>query len=163
MKLAFYKAFQSRRTGESRYSYLKRLWLDWVIATASLGRYSHVELVDGEDWFSISPRTGTVQFRKIIPKETSWDFVPLNLTEDDIILVRKEFERYDGYKYDYLGAIFSITVFCVNFKDKVFCSEVCANILRKTKKYKELPKGCVLSPTDLNRRIKDYQIWKRQR
>ena len=154
MKLAFYKAFQHKPKDETYIKYVKRLWLDWVIATASFGKYSHVELVDGEDWFSISPRTGNAQKRKILPKEGRWDFVELDLSLEDEKIIYAEISKYVGYKYDYLGAIFSISPFCIQFDNRVFCSEVGVNVLNKTAKYSYLRDGCKYSPSKMHSCIK---------
>lgn len=155
MKLAFYKAFQKKPKDETYTKYIKRLWLDWVIAIASFGKYSHVELVDGEDWFSISPRSGEAVKRKIIPKKESWDFINLKLDEEDEARVREQIPRYIGVKYDYVGAIFSITPLCIQKPNRVFCSEVATNILNKTLRYFYLGDGCKYSPSKLYKGIID--------
>lgn len=153
MKLAFYRAFQPKGKGESLWRYAKRLWLDWLIAAASLGRHSHVEIVDGEWWFGISPRTGKAQMRKIEPKQGRWDFVELDLDTHYIETVYRELERYRGYRYDYIGALFSITPLCIQKPNRVFCSEVTTNILNKTLRYYYLGDGCKYSPSALYKRL----------
>ena len=149
MKLAFYKAFQPKSKDETYTKYIKRLWLDWLIACASFGKYSHVELVVGDEWFSISPRTGKAQKRKINPKCARWDFVELHLSGVDKDIVMIQVNNYVGFKYDYLGAIFSITPFCIQRSNKIFCSEVTVNVLNHTHKYGWLKDGCRYSPSKL--------------
>jgi hypothetical protein len=157
MKLAFYVAFQPKPKDETYVKYVKRLWLDWVIAVASFGKYSHVELVDGEDWFSISPRTGRASVRRIKPKAGRWEFLELSLDHFDKKTVNELFSVYEGYKYDYVGALFSITRFCIQKPNKIFCSEVCTNILNKTYKYRALGDGCKYSPSKLYKKVKTWQ------
>jgi len=149
LRLAFYVAFQKRRADEKYFDYIRRLWLDWLIACLSVGKYSHVEIVIGNKWFSVSPRTNSSQYRKIKPRPESWDYIDLNLSKDEECIVLDEIEKYMGMKYDYTGAITSVTPICIQAEHKVFCSEVCANIIRKTKTYSFLSKGCKYSPSAL--------------
>jgi hypothetical protein len=157
MKLAFYVAFQPKPKDETYVKYVKRLWLDWVIAIVSLGRHSHVELVDGDDWFSISPRTGEAGVRQIKPKAGRWEFLELPLDQFDEWIVKSLFNEYKGKRYDYIGAVFSITKLCIQKPDKVFCSEVCVDILNKTYKYRYLGDGCKYSPAKLYKKVKSWQ------
>ena len=155
MKLAFYKAYQKKLKDEKFSSYVKRLWLDWVIAIASLGKYSHVELVDGDGWFSISPRTNSAKWRKIEPKTGRWDFVELDLTQHQKAKIRAKINKYMGMKYDYIGAIFSITPFCIQKNNKVFCSELVVNLINRTAGYDWLRDGCKYSPSKLHKRLEN--------
>jgi len=149
MKLAFYRAFQKKSKDETYAEYAKRLWLDWVIAIASFGKYSHVELVIGDEWFSISPRTGKAQKRTLKPKVGRWDYVALELGDIDREMVLIQMNNYIDYKYDYIGAIFSIMPFCIQQDSKIFCSEVAVNVLNHTHKYAWLKDGCRYSPSKL--------------
>ena len=147
MKLAFYKAFQKKPEDETYARYVRRLWLDWAIAILSFGKHSHVEIVDGDDWFSISPRTGKAEKRHITPKEGRWDILELQLDDEDIDTIKAKIQRYIGYKYDYLGAVFSVTPFCIQKDSKIFCSEAGVDILNQTKRYSFLGDGCKYSPS----------------
>lgn len=149
MKIAFYKAFQPRRDSESIFKYIKRLWLDWAVAIMSMGKYSHVELIIDDFWFSISPRSGVFEYRKINYNPDSWDVFDLGMNHRDILNAKKQISKYVDKRYDYIGALTSIMPFCIELDDRIFCSEVCTDILAKTNKYSFLPDGCRLTPSEL--------------
>ena len=138
MRLAFYKAFQSKGT-----------MLDKTIAVASLGRFSHVEMVfpDGK-CFSISPRENVVRFKNIELDPKQWELIDLKPTLD-IDKIYEKINDFDKYKYDYFGAIFSITPLCLQLKNKVFCSELVTDVLRAQAPYYFLREGCKYSPNEL--------------
>jgi len=138
MKVAFYKAFQPKAT-----------FLDKIIAIFSFGRYSHVELVfPNGDCFSISPRDKKGRFKKISLNEEQWDIIELDGAIDARLLRRKA-KTFLDYKYDYIGAIFSIMPFCIQKNKRIFCSEVVANLLKKSPIYSGLRDGCIYSPSEL--------------
>lgn len=147
MKLAFYKAWQKEAT-----------WLDCLIAVASLGKHSHVEMIfaTGES-FSISASTkvskvylGTKEYL-----EEEWDLLELDLSAEEDAETFETIHDYLNFKYDHLGAVFSIFRTC-EFEDrkKFFCSELVVEVLRKFTKYKWLKKGCKYNPSRLYRKLK---------
>ena len=145
MKIAFYKAFQPKAT-----------FLDKVIAIFSFGWYSHVELIcEDELCYSISARDKKVRFKEITLNSEQWEILNLNLEEPEIKEIREKAKRYTGLKYDYIGAIFSIFPFCIQKRNRMFCSELTANLLRNTVEYHDLKPGCRYSPSGLYNRIKD--------
>jgi len=146
MKLAFYKAFQPNASS-----------LDKVIAVATFGNYSHIEIVFSDDeWFSISAREGITRFKDIHPKEGSWDFIELDFVdEDQEKIVRQNAKNYLGFRYDYVGALFSATPLCIQKDKKMFCSEVVGIILSKSGII-PLGDGCKYSPNGLYKKINNY-------
>jgi len=144
MKVAFYKAFQPKAT-----------FLDKIIAIFSFGRYSHVELVfPNGDCFSISPRDNGGRFKKISLNEEQWEIIELDSVVDARML-RARAKKFVGFKYDYIGAIFSIMPFCIQKNKRIFCSEVVANLLRNSPVFSNLRDGCIYSPSELYRELKD--------
>jgi len=146
MKLAFYKAFQPKAT-----------WIDNTIAIFSGGKYSHVEIVfpDGE-CFSISARDGKGRFKNIPIDNDRWDILEIYPAEPKRI--REDAEEFEGYKYDYLGAIFSVAPFCFERSTRIFCSEVITNILRRYPSYSFLEEGCNYSPSRLYKELECMNI-----
>ena len=144
MKAIFYKAFQPNATK-----------LDKAIAVCSLGIYSHVELVfDDEVCFSVSARDGGARFKKININTDSWDSINLNITEESEKDIRRIAKTFTGYKYDYLGALFSITPVCIQKDDRIFCSEIVTNLLDACVRYRTLGDGCRYSPNKLYKELK---------
>ena len=145
MKLAFYKAFQEKAT-----------IIDKLIGIASVGKYSHVELIfDNGLCFSVSGRDGAGRFKKIKFNPDRWDILELDDRMDPVIILR-EANKYVGYKYDYLGAFFSVTPICIQKDNKIFCSEVVINMLNKSMNPYRLKDGCNYSPSRLHNEIKKY-------
>ena len=143
MRLVFYKAFQPKAT-----------LVDNAIATFTFGRYSHVELLfPNNECFSISARDKVGRFKHIKLNEEQWDI--FTLTEHfNPELMRHYAKEYVGYKYDYIGALFSISPICVQKNKRIFCSEVVTNLLNRFKAGKFLGDGCKYSPTELLRATK---------
>ena len=139
MKLAFYKAFQPNAT-----------LLDKTIAICTFGKYSHVEVVFSDSMaFSISPRDKMSRFKRIDFNPEHWDFVELNITKKEEDYIRAMSYQYQNYKYDYVGAITSATLVCIQKDNKLFCSELASKMIRNSKKYCGLKKDCRYSPNEL--------------
>lgn len=139
MKVAFYKAFCDNAT-----------LLDNLIGIASLGKYSHVELVfsNGES-FSSSPRDGEARFTTIDYHKDRWEMVEINIPKQEEARLYRLALTNIGKKYDYIGAIFSVLPVCIQNNDKIFCSEVITNLLNQTVKYRHIKDGCNYSPSEL--------------
>lgn len=151
MKLAFYKAF-------SRHGTWKEIAVDMAIGVFSAGRYSHVELVfrDNES-FSVSPRDGGARFKRFNYHPDRWDFVDIKLTHKEIREIRQKANRMSGMKYDYFGAFFSITPFCIQKSSRLFCSEALVNLLQGTKQFGGMGDGCKYSPSRMYAKIKSIK------
>lgn len=128
--LALYKG-----TGGSLYDRVT----DWLIRKVTKGRYSHCEIVIlrhnftvGEqrpdvvyDCYTSSPRDGGVRRKQINMQDDKWVFIPIDLTEQQVIAY---FNRTKGAKYDWwgvLGLVFGIK----QKRSKFFCSEWCFNLI----------------------------------
>ena len=144
MKLASYKAFNPDST-----------WLDKAIGIMSFGKYSHSELIfsSGHYSFSISPRDGGARVKNINFNPDHWDIVDLKLTDKEEIRILGECSKMAYYRYDYIGALFSISPFCIKKKNKGFCSQVITNLLSETNAYCHLGDGCGYSPTRLHKEV----------
>lgn len=139
MKLAFYKAFQPKAT-----------FLDKSVAIASGGLYSHVELVFPNDvCFSISPRENKGRFKRIKLNPEQWDIIELD-SSLNYKQIMKDCSFYLNFKYDYIGALFSVTPFCIQKNSRIFCSEVVSNILNQYFVYFFIEDGCKYSPSRLH-------------
>ena len=136
MKVAFYKAYQPKAT-----------LMDNVVACCSNGKYSHVELVFDDVFFSISSRDKEVRFKKIKQTNT-WDFINIEISKEIEKQMIQKAKTYTGAKYDYIGAIFSISPICIQKKDRYFCSEICTELLKEFI-FSDLTRSCQTSPNML--------------
>jgi len=148
MKIAFYKAFQPKATA-----------LDKTVAVCSFGKYSHVELVFSDGTcFSVSPRDGGARFKKIHLSEQTWKIIDLPITDHAEKEIRDIAKNYIGYKYDYIGAIFSVMPICIQKNNRLFCSEIATNLLNHCIYYNKLGDGCKYSPNDLYKKLKELNV-----
>ncbi len=126
-------------------------WFDKLVGIVTIGNFSHNELVfDNGDCFSISARDSGGRFKKINIKSESWDVIELPNIID--AKVRLEAKKLVGVKYDHIGAITSPFRLCLHLRDKIYCSEVCGNLLRNNGL--KLEKGCKYTPKRLRNEIK---------
>ena len=149
MKLAFYKGFKSKNI------------IDWIIGTVTLSKYTHVELVYGDNCFSSSIFDGGVREKVIDFNEHPgrWDIFEIKMTS----LQSKEFLKFvemtKDYDYDLLGIIliYLFRIFNVNRKNKTFCSKWvldAVGILTNRKHYSSL----ILAPGSLYKFLKKEEI-----
>ena len=119
MKIAFYIA---------KYG----TFYDKLISFTTRSIYSHCEIVFEDNLPSISAsasvRDGGVRFKRI-RFDHHWHVYDLetDLKEENVI---KWFNEHDGDTYDYIGAIGSLFSLDLSSKDKKFCSQACATVLR---------------------------------
>jgi len=110
-------------------------WKNKLIRWWTKNPYSHAELVlpDEITWVSISPLlTSKVQTRtkKEYNKE-SWDFVELQITEEQFVTIMEFYEFTKGSSYDWVGMIFSqFLPYTIKRQGKWYCSEWIAYALR---------------------------------
>ncbi len=146
MKLAFYKAWQSKAT-----------LLDKVVAIFTMGKYSHVEIVfrDGIS-FSISPRDNGSRYKKIdYSKDNAWDIFCTGISIEQENGIRQIIDKnYLNKEYDFIGAIFSSFPFCIQKENKIFCSEVTVDLMSWIPSFFYLKKGCLYSPNTIHRVLK---------
>jgi hypothetical protein len=89
--------------------------------------YSHCEIVVNKDWYSSSPRDGGVRVKQIIDDGNSWDFIEVDI---DLERLYEVYRKHRGKGYDYKGIFFSnILGLKWHNKDKMTCSEFCADVL----------------------------------
>ena len=127
--------------------------LDKVIAKATSGGLVHTELcfkinssLMGE-CFSVSPRENKGRYKHIKLDPQRWEIYRFtNCPENTKEALRKESAKYLGFKYDWLGAIFSVLNsklksigMSIQIPSRIFCSEVCAMVI----------KACLYKPKQL--------------
>lgn len=112
-QLAFYK-------GGTEYT-------DRLIQWWTKSKYSHVEIVYNNLWYSSSPRDYGVRQKEIEMNPEHWDLFDIEI---DPILFLTFFYDTVGMDYDWTG-IFLSQVLHINVEDKkrYFCSEWCAEAL----------------------------------
>jgi len=144
MYIAFYNASKN----DSLFS------LPRLISILSGGKYSHCEIVTsyGKS-FSMSPKTFRgrfIDFRDVEDCD-KYDKIKLKVTKSQEVLIFSELLKYDGAKYDWFGAMFSVFNTCrLQDKGRFFCSEVIVDVLKSNiPKYEWLSDGCKTSPVDL--------------
>ena len=97
--------------------------------------YSHAELVlpDGETWIGISPflKSKVASRQKLLVDYTEWDFLTIEITEEQYEVILDFFEETKECKYDWIGMILSqFLPFNIKRKNKWYCSEWIAYALR---------------------------------
>lgn len=137
-KIAFYKAEYGKD-------------LDKWISFLTNGPYSHVELIFDSISFSASARDNGVRYKDINYIPERWTIIELPDTKINIVWCDSQL----GKKYDYIGALCSWPGIGFNYRDRWFCSEICATVLKKHKLYFGNTK---ISPNKLYSIIKE-QKW----
>ena len=112
---AFYKAFEAKG----------RDYTDWIIAHWTLGPYSHVEIIVDDCMYSSSGRDGGVRRKKHTYDSSSWDYVPIEVSDDAIEKLDKFYEMTMNCKYDWLG-ILGFVLPVHDSENRYFCSEWCS-------------------------------------
>lgn len=145
MYLASYRAFNPHAT-----------WLDNLIGIVSLGKYSHSELVFSDGvCFSISPRDNKGRFKHIDLSGTQWDLLPLSISFEEEVVIKRLCNAYIDIPYDYIGALTAPLRLCLHSTQHIFCSEVCAKVLLNLPRYSYLGRACGYTPA----RLKKDVIW----
>lgn len=122
-QIAFYKA--------------KGDWVDLLVRVWTNSPYSHCEIIVNKDWYSSSPRDGGVRVKQIIDDGNSWDFVEVDIDKERLYEIYRS-NRCKGY--DFKGILFSnILRLKWHSKDKMTCSEFCANVLGLKNPYSYSP------------------------
>ncbi len=130
-------------------------WVDKVIRLFTRGKYSHCELAVEKrrfirgghyeheyyyECYSSSPRDGGVRCKEINLDNGNWDLIRIPTVNERRI--KAIFNETEGMKYDLLGAIGVVIPFIKQEKNRYFCSEWCARVLK-------IKAGAKLSPTRL--------------
>lgn len=121
--------------------------VDKAIRLWTKSKYSHVELILNDEWYSTSPRLLQVSKRYINPNIDSWEYVEIEI---DTLHISDFYEKTAGKKYDWLGiALSQFMPFDTQSKDRWFCSEWCAEALK-------LSSSNRYSPEKLYQHVKGY-------
>ena len=121
IKVAFYKGKGNFING------IVRWWTKSV--------YSHAEIVlpDGITWIGISPflKSKVASRKKIIIDYSEWDFVDININQEQLDIIMEFFEYTEGHGYDWIGMLLSQFLPCkIKHKKRWYCSEWIAYALR---------------------------------
>ena len=118
MRLAFHKA------GRSIFSRLIRL------KTRSI--YSHVELVfsDGISFSAREQDHPAVEFIHVRFLPGEWDFIDLDVTQNEEYAIRQRCRSQVGKSYDWLGILGFVLPFGEHDDDDLFCSEAVTRALQ---------------------------------
>lgn len=114
VQLAFYKA--------------KGDWVDKVIRWWTSSKYSHCEVVIGDEWFSSSPRDGGVRSMRMEDYNAEhWDIIGYpGVSASDVFDL---FRKTKGSKYDFIGILFSqVLPIGLHSSTKWYCSEWAAEL-----------------------------------
>lgn len=110
-------------------------WKNKVIRWWTKSPFSHVELVlpDEKTWISISPfLTSKVAARvKEHISRDNWKFVEIEVTEQQVKVIKEFYEFTEGCRYDWIGMLLSqFLPFHIKRRNKWYCSEWIAYALR---------------------------------
>tara|TARA_R110002110_G_scaffold42638_3_gene133715 strand:- start:30316 stop:30789 length:474 start_codon:yes stop_codon:yes gene_type:complete len=121
IQVAFYK-------GEGNFfNKVVRWWTDSI--------YSHAEIVlpDGYTWVGISPfiKSKVDERKKIMFVRKEWDFIDIDITENQYNIIMEFFEDTKGQGYDWIGMLLSQFLPCkIKHKKRWYCSEWISYALR---------------------------------
>jgi hypothetical protein len=122
--------------------------VDRAIRLWTRSKYSHVELVIEDMWYSTSPREMEVKARRILAKEANWDYVEVDVDE---LSVASLYAATKGAKYDWTGIVLSqFLPLDIHSRKRFFCSEWCAEALNLADSNKYSPEDLykyALSPS----------------
>jgi uncharacterized protein YycO len=144
VKIAFYKG--------------KGNWLDRLIRLVTRSKYSHLEFIYEGISYSSSSRDGGVRSKKINFKESNWDIYSFKSNDTLINSAIIWAKTQEGRPYDYWGAVGTVIKFIKGAKNKWFCSEFIAQMMRLSNVYPH--------PSRLDRFVtpeKIYEFVKRSR
>lgn len=109
MKIAFYKG------RGNLFDKLIRIW--------TFSKYSHVELVVDDIWYTSSPRDNGVVARGIKFNPGNWDLFEINLKQNTAAI--DFINEQMGKRYDWLGILLSqIIKLNIHAPNRWFCSEI---------------------------------------
>ena len=121
IKVAFYKGHGN---------FLNKIVRWWTKSV-----YSHAELVlpDGVTWVGISPflKSKVASRKKLIIDYSEWDFIVLDVSQEQIDIIMEFLEHTSGQGYDWIGMLLSQFLPCkIKHKKRWYCSEWIAYALR---------------------------------
>ena len=121
IKVAFYKG--------------KGNFLNSIVRWWTGSIYSHAELVlpDGITWLGISPflKSKVDARKKLLLNPGDWDFIRIQITEEQLQIILEFLEDTKGQGYDWIGMLLSQFLPCkIKHKKRWYCSEWIAYALR---------------------------------
>ncbi len=121
IKIAFYKG--------------KGNFLNSIVRWWTGSVYSHAELVlpDGITWLGISPflKSKVDARKKLLLNPAEWDFINIQITEEQLEIILEFLEDTKGCGYDWIGMLLSQFLPCkIKHKKRWYCSEWIAYALR---------------------------------
>ena len=121
IKVAFYKG--------------KGNFLNSIVRWWTGSIYSHAELVlpDGITWLGISPflKSKVDARKKLLLNPGEWDFINIQITEEQLEIILEFLEDTKGCGYDWIGMLLSQFLPCkIKHKKRWYCSEWIAYALR---------------------------------
>ena len=90
-------------------------------------------LPDGITWIGISPflKSKVASRKKIIIDHSEWDFVDIDVNQEQLDIIMEFFEDTEGHGYDWIGMLLSQFLPCkIKHKKRWYCSEWIAYALR---------------------------------
>lgn len=121
IKVAFYKG--------------KGNFLNSIVRWWTGSIYSHAELIlpDGITWLGISPflKSKVDARKKLLLNPGDWDFIRIQITEEQLQIILEFLEDTKGQGYDWIGMLLSQFLPCkIKHKKRWYCSEWIAYALR---------------------------------
>ena len=121
IKVAFYKG--------------KGNFLNSIVRWWTGSIYSHAELIlpDGITWLGISPflKSKVDARKKLLLNPSEWDFINIQITEEQLEIILEFLEDTKGCGYDWIGMLLSQFLPCkIKHKKRWYCSEWIAYALR---------------------------------
>lgn len=109
--------------------------LNKIVRWWTKSKYSHAEMIlnDQETWISISPKllSKIDSTRKFFASNAEWDFIPLEVNEEQYQTILDFFKETRGSRYDWIGMLFSqFLPFRIKTENRWYCSEWIAYALR---------------------------------
>lgn len=97
--------------------------------------YSHAEIIlpDGYTWIGISPflKSKVDEKKKIFFELQEWDFIDIEITEEQYNIIMEFYEDTKGQGYDWIGMLLSQFLPCkIKHKKRWYCSEWISYALR---------------------------------
>jgi len=122
IKVAFYKKQTSL--------YTKGIYYVQKLQRTERPDFVHVELVVDGVWHTSSSIDGGVRERRISGDSGNWEFITLNVSVDEVALLKLFFYSQRNCGYDYLGVFLTqLLPLDIQSRERWFCSEIVAEAL----------------------------------
>ncbi len=124
-----------------------------VIQLVTWSKYSHVEIIIEDNWISSGEPAGVgLKVRPLRKLKNRYEYIEVEVDNRYLQNVYDFIEENKNTSYDYLGSIFGGGFnIDIHYKDKWFCSELVAMILRRFNVSSIDQPASTYSPVDLYR------------